>query len=116
MDPIQLVKRELNLNDMYDYFIGEGKVDSNTLNKILQESVSDALKMAFGEKLVDVVEEILDIFDPDVSGAIETQEFEEKLENLFGAEAQAIEMMIKGQLMTRYYQQEFNRKMSIPLA
>ena len=116
MDPIQVVKKELNLNEMYDYFIGEGKVDRDTLNKILQESVSDALKMAFGEKLVDVVEEILDIFDPDVSGAIETREFEEKLENLFGAEARALEMMIKGQLMTRYYQQEFNRKIAIPLA
>jgi hypothetical protein len=116
LDPIQVVKNELNLNEMFDYFVDEGKVDQGALNRILQESVSDALKTAFGEKLVDVVEEILDIFDPDLSGVIDTHGFEEKLESLFGSDARSIEMMIKGQLLTRYYQLEFNRKMAVTLA
>jgi hypothetical protein len=116
LDPIQVVKNELNLNEMYDYFVGEGKVDKGTLNRILQESVNDALKMAFGEKLAAVVEEILDLVDSGMGGEMKTCGFEEKLESLFGADARSIEMMIKGQLLTKYYQMEFDKKMAIPLA
>ena len=101
---------ETRLQDMVDFIMRRREDAPEVASEIIRGSIMEALNMAFGDPVSDVVQEILEVNRYKIISRIETESFLSRLKNTFGEDSEPIEKIIYGRMLARFYLAELREK------
>ncbi|MBC8225058.1 hypothetical protein H8E65_10740 [Candidatus Bathyarchaeota archaeon] len=101
---------ETRLQDMVDFIMMSREDQPEVASKIIRGGITEALDMAFGDQVSDVVQEILAVNRDNRISRIETESFLSRLKNTFGEDSEPIEKIIYGRMLAKFYLAELREK------
>ena len=101
---------ETRLQDIVDFIIMERMDEPGVASEITNGGIIEALDMAFGDQVSEVVQEILEVNGDKRISRIETESFLGKLKDTFGEDSESIEKIIYGRMLARFYLVELRKK------
>ena len=101
---------ETRVQDMVDFIMMKSEDAPEVASEIIKNSIMEALDMAFGDQVSNVVQEILEVNRDKRITRIETESFLSRLKNTFGEDSEPIEKIIYGRMLVRFYLVELRKK------
>jgi hypothetical protein len=101
---------ETRLQDIVDFIMTRSGDGREAASEIIKGSIMEALDMAFGDQVSNVVQEILEVNRDMGISRIETESFLGRLEKTFGEESEHIEKIIYGRMLARFYLAELRKR------
>ncbi len=101
---------ETRLQDMVEFIMMRSEDAPEVGSEIIKSSIVEALDMAFGDQVSNVVQEILAVNGDMRISRIETESFLGRLKSTFGEDSEPIEKIIYGRMLARFYLVELRKK------